>query len=231
MSKNPPDFFSGEAALAYDEKNMKLSRISDCLHFLVGLILNNLPRHARILCVGVGTGAEILSLAKSFPEWKFVALDPSQAMLDVCQDRLRSAGIASRCEFVHGYVQDLPAQEGFDAVLSILVAHFVERGSRQSFFQSMADRLRIGGYLINSEISFDLDSEEFPEMLRGWKEIQTLMGATEESLEKLPMILRNVLTVLSPAETENFLRMVGINSPVRFFQALMICGWFGKKES
>ncbi len=160
-----------------------------------------------------------------------MALDPSQAMLDVCQDRLRSAGIASRCEFVHGYVQDLPAQEGFDAVLSILVAHFVERGSRQSFFQSMADRLRIGGYLINSEISFDLDSEEFPEMLRGWKEIQTLMGATEESLEKLPMILRNVLTVLSPAETENFLRMVGINSPVRFFQALMICGWFGKKES
>ncbi len=64
MSKNPPDFFSGEAALAYDEKNMKLSRISDCLHFLVGLILKNLPRHARILCVGVGTGAEIFVSSK-----------------------------------------------------------------------------------------------------------------------------------------------------------------------
>ncbi len=179
MSKNPPDFFSGEAALAYDEKNKKLSRISDCLHFLVGLILKDLPRQARILCVGAGTGAEILSLASAFPEWKFVALDPSQAMLDVCQERLKSAGIANRCEFVHGYVQDLPEQEVFDAVLSILVAHFVERNDRQIFFQGMADRLRTGGYLINSEISFDLNSEEFPEMLRGWKEIQTLMGATQ----------------------------------------------------
>jgi tRNA (cmo5U34)-methyltransferase len=230
MSKNPPDFFSGEAALTYDERNKKLSHISDCLHFLVGLILKDLPKHSRILCVGVGTGAEILFLARNFPEWGFLALDPSQAMLDVCQERLKSAGIANRCEFVHGYVQDLPDQAGFDAVLSILVAHFVGRDQRLSFFRNMADRLRIGGYLINAEISFDLDSKEFPSMLRSWKEIQTLMGATEESLDKLPAILRDVLTVVPPEETEEYFRMSGISCPIRFFQAFMICGWYGKKE-
>jgi tRNA (cmo5U34)-methyltransferase len=230
MTKNPPDFFSGEAALTYDDRNKKLSYISDCLHFLLGLILKDLPQNSRILCVGVGTGAEILSLARIFPQWEFLALDPSQAMLDVCQERLRSAGMENRCEFVHGYVHDLPDQESFDAVLSILVAHFVERDQRLNFFQNMADRLRLGGYLINSEISFDLDSKEFPSMLGNWKEIQKLMGATEESLAKLPTILRNVLTIVPPAETENFLRMSGISCPIRFFQALMICGWYGRKE-
>lgn len=230
MTRNPPDFFSGEAALTYDERNKKLAQISDCLHFLVGLILKDLPKNSRILCVGVGTGAEILSLARNFPDWSFLALDPSQAMLDVCRDRLKGAGVANRCEFFHGYVQDLPGQERFDAVLSILVAHFVGRDQRPGFFRGMADRLRTGGYLINSEISFDLNSKEFPAMLNNWKEIQTMMGATEESLEKLPMILRDVLSVVPPAETENFFRMSGISCPVRFFQAFMICGWYGKKE-
>jgi tRNA (cmo5U34)-methyltransferase len=231
MGKNPPDFFSGEAALTYDEKNKKLSHITNGLHFLMGLILKDLPKHARILCAGAGTGAEILSLAGIFPDWEFLALDPSQDMLDVCQERLKSAGMANRCEFVHGYVQDLPQQDSFDAVLSILVAHFVQHDQRLDFFRNMTDRLRTGGYLINAEISFDLDSKEFPSMLRCWKEIQTLMGATEESLAKLPIILRDVLTIIPPAETENFIRMSGISCPIRFFQAFMICGWYGKKES
>lgn len=230
MSTNPPDFFAGEAALTYDERNKKLAQISDALHFLISLTLKDLPKQSRILCVGAGTGAEILSLARNFPEWSFVALDPSQGMLDVCRERLKGAGLEGRCEFVHGYVQDLSDQERFDAVLSILVAHFVPRGQRLDFFKGMSDRLRIGGYLVNAEISFDLDSQEFPAMLRNWKEIQRLMGGTEESLEKLPVILRDVLSVVSPSETENFLRMNGISCPIRFFQAFMICAWYGKKE-
>ncbi|HET9237937.1 MAG TPA: class I SAM-dependent methyltransferase [Oligoflexus sp.] len=231
MSTNPPDFFAGEAALTYDERNKKLAQISDALHFLIGLILKDLPKQSRILCVGVGTGAEILSLARNFPEWRFLGLDPSQAMLEVCRERLKGAGLENRCEFVHGYIQDLSDQERFDAVLSILVAHFVAHGQRLDYFQNMANRLRIGGYLINAEISFDMNSVEFPAMLRNWKEIQTLMGATEESLEKLPIILRDVLTVVPPAETENFFRMSGIGCPIRFFQAFMICAWYGKKVS
>lgn len=229
-SRNPPDFFSGEAALTYDERNSKLAHISDCLHFLIGLTLKELPKNSRILCVGVGTGAEILQLARNFPGWSFLALDPSQPMLDVCRERLKNAGVADRCEFFHGYIQDLPHQDPFDAVLSVLVAHFVDREQRPAFFRNMADRLRTGGYLINAEISFDLNSQEFPAMLNNWKEIQKLMGATEESLQKLPVILRDVLTVIPPAETENLFRMSGIHCPVRFFQAFMICGWYGKKS-
>jgi tRNA (cmo5U34)-methyltransferase len=224
------NFFDKQASLAYDEKNRRLAPISDGMHFLIRLLLLGLPARSHILCVGVGTGAEILSLAKEFPEWTFVGVDPSAEMLEVCAERLKSAGVANRCELIHGYVQDLPTGESFDAALSILVGHFVKREERLDFYQNMTSRLRSGGYLIVTEISFDLDSPEIASMLEAWKQVQRLMGANAESLASLPTTLRETLTVLPAAETEGLLRQGGIALPVKFFQAFMIAGWYGAKR-
>lgn len=230
MSKPAPDFFTKEHAERYDERNRKLAPLGDNLHFLIGLVLENLPARAKILSVGAGTGAEILSLAKAFPGWTFVAVEPSWSMLEVCRERLRESGFADRCEFVHGFAEDLPKQADFDAVLAVFVAHFVKRDQRTGFFRNMTERLKTGGYLVNAEIGFDLDAKEFPPMLRNWTSIQRLMGGTPESLATLPKQLREILTVLPPAETESVLREAGIGLPVRFFQAFMISAWYGVKD-
>ncbi|CAN5676663.1 class I SAM-dependent methyltransferase [soil metagenome] len=232
MKANPTviDHFS-DAARAYDEKNRQLAPIADNMHFLIRLLLKNAPAHARVLCVGVGTGAEILSLSKSFPEWTFVGVDPAIGMLDVCRERLRSSGVLDRCELIHGYVHDVPVGENFDIALSILVAHFVKREDRLSFYQALFDRLRTNGILVNTEISFDLNSQEFPLMLKNWEAVQLLMGATPESLVNLSQVLREMLSVISPKETESLLKKTGIQLPVQFFQAFMISGWYGTKES
>ncbi|MCC7460777.1 MAG: class I SAM-dependent methyltransferase [Proteobacteria bacterium] len=223
------DFFTKDMAQAYDQRNSKLSPIFECMHFLSSLVLKELPGASRILCVGVGTGAEIFSLSKAFPKWSFVGVDPSASMLEVCRERLAQAGILDRCQLVYGYVSDVESGENFDAVLSILVGHFVSREDRIPFFQNMISRLKKGGYLINTEISFDLDSKEFPLMLKNWEQVQSLMGATPESLAALPKQLRELLTVLPSGEFENLYRQNGIQNPVRFFQALMISGWYGRK--
>ena len=225
-----PNFFTKEASLAYDEKNSRLAAIADCMHFLVRLVLHGLPPRARILCVGVGTGAEVLSLASLFPEWTFVGLDPSAEMLEVCAERLKNAGVLPRCELLHGYVHDAPAGESFDAALSILVGHFVNREERLGFYRNMTSRLRKGGVLVNTELSYDLGSTEFPSMLKSWEQVQKLMGATAESLASLPKVLSDTLTVLPASETEALLRQSGIALPVRFFQAFLIAGWYGAKS-
>src|SRR5690554_4011950 len=233
MKTNPTviDHFTN-GAMVYDERNRQLAPpIADNMRFLIRLILKNAPAHARILCVGVGTGAEILSLSDSFPEWTFVGVDPSIGMLDVCRERLTDAGVQDRCELIHGYVDDVPEGENFDAVLSILVAHFVKREDRLNFYQAMYSRLRADGILISSEISFDLDSPEFPLMLKNWETVQSLMGATPESLANLSVQLREMLSVISPIETESLLNQSGIHLPVRFFQAFMISGWYGIKNA
>jgi tRNA (cmo5U34)-methyltransferase len=67
-------------------------------------------------------------------------------------------------------------------------------------------------------------------MLENWEGVQSLMGATPDSLTKLPSMLRDMLSVQPPEEIENMLRQSGILVPVRFFQAFMICGWHGNKK-
>lgn len=230
MNKPPVDFFTKEHASLYDEKNHKLAPISDGLHFLTRLVLQDLPARARVLSVGAGTGAEILFLASAFPEWSFVAVEPSLAMLDVCRSKVDAANLSDRCQFVHGFTADVPGGAGFDAALAIFVAHFVKRAERARFYNNIAAHLRDGGYLVNAEISFDLNSLAFETMLANWASIQEVMGATPESLRSLPKQLRDVLTVLPEEEVEALLRQAGIKVPVRFYQAFMISAWYGVKR-
>lgn len=219
-----PGFFNREVAESYDERNSRLAPIADSMHFLVRLVLADLPPRARVLCVGVGTGAEILALAGAHPEWSFVGVDPSAEMLAVCRERLERADVLDRCDLVHGLVQDAPLGP-FDASLSMLVAHFVGREERPGFYRNIHDRLKPGGLFVSTEICFDLDSVEFPAMLGNWERVQTLMGATPESLRKLEETLRNALCVLPPAETEALLRTSGFSVPVMFFQAFLVRGF------
>lgn len=225
----PSAFFNQEMADAYDRRNSALAPISDSLHFLTRLVLADLPVDARVLCVGVGTGAEILSLAMAYPGWSFVGVDPSDEMLAVGRRRLEQAGVLHRCELLHGYVEDV-AQEKFDAVVSLLVAHFIKREDRHVFYTAIHDRLKSGGRFVSAEISADLDAPEFPEMLEDWKRIQVLMGATPASLAKLGDLMRDVLSVLAPREAEAMWEAGGFPKPVPFFQAFMIRGWHAVKR-
>lgn len=223
-----PPVFNREIADAYDRRNSALAPISDGLHFLLRLVLEDLPANARVLCVGVGTGAEILSLARAYPGWSFVGVDPSEDMLAVGRGRLEQAGVLDRCQLLQGYVHDAP-RDGFDAVVSLLVAHFIKREDRLAFYSAIHDRLKPGGHFASAEITGDLDAPEFPDVLEDWKRIQVLMGATPESLAKLGGMLRDGLAVLPPAETEALWRAAGFPKPIPFFQAFMIRGWHAAK--
>lgn len=225
---NAADFFDEDMAAAYDRRNSGLKPISDCLHFLMGLVLQDLPENARLLCVGVGTGAEILSLATQRPGWSFVGVDPSLDMLQVGRKRLEAAGVLDRCELVHGYVDDV-ADQGFDAVIALLVAHFIQLPDRPAFYGSIHDRLKPGGRFVSAEISCDLDGAQFPAMLKDWEQVQKMMGATPASLAALPGMLRNVLGVVPPEKTEALWREAGFTPPTGFFQGFMIRGWHAQR--
>lgn len=220
--------FSATAA-NYDENNRRLAPIADNMHFLVRTILRDLPHSARVLCIGVGTGAEILSLAASFPSWTFVGVDPSEGMLEVCRGRLAEAGVLERCVLLRGFLHDLPEEEGFDAALSILVGHFIVREDRVAHYEGLHRRLVPRGIMVNTELSFDLDSPESPSMLANWASVQALPGGAAVPVATLSSQMRQMLTIVPPGETEDLLRRAGFAVPVRFFQSLLISGWYGTK--
>ncbi|MBK6920079.1 MAG: class I SAM-dependent methyltransferase [Deltaproteobacteria bacterium] len=229
MSTPPHDHFTPAVAQQYDERNRALAPIGEHMHFLVALLLDALPSDAEILCVGVGTGAEVLSLAAAFPGWRFVGVDPSAAMLEVCRDRLAAAGVQDRCELRHGYVHEMPDAPRFDAVLSMLVGHFVPTSERGDYYAALVQRARPGGTVVNVEVSCDLDAPELPAMLEAWAQLQRRMGAPPESLVDLPARMRSMLAILPHAAIEALLREAGIAVPVRFLQSFLITGWFGAR--
>lgn len=66
--QEPIIVFDKERASSYDAQYAKLDSRRDALNLFVHLVLADLPAEARILCVGVGTGAEMLDLAEAFPK-------------------------------------------------------------------------------------------------------------------------------------------------------------------
>lgn len=89
-----------QQAANYDTQWAKTAPIRSCLHLLVDSLLAHLPTEARILCVGVGTGAELAHLARKNPGWQFTAVEPSGKMLEICRQRAEVDGFANRRPFV-----------------------------------------------------------------------------------------------------------------------------------
>jgi tRNA (cmo5U34)-methyltransferase len=230
--KKSQDFFDQKAAEKYDARFRKIHAINDNLHLLISLVLKGLPADASVLCVGIGTGADILGLADAFPGWRFTGVDPSEHMLAVCRARIREHSLTFRCELVHGYLADIPEEPRFDAVLCLLVTHFVkDTGARREMFRGMASRLKPGGYLINSEISADISSPEFQDMTDKWAAMHRFTGASDQQLEGMVRALREHVAVETPSVIEGYLTGGGLALPVQFFQSLLIRAWYSRKAT
>jgi tRNA (cmo5U34)-methyltransferase len=97
--------FDQERAAKHDKQFAKLASMRAGLDLSICMVLSGLPDNARILCVGVGTGTELIALAQHFPLWQFTAVEPAVPMLNICRQKAEEHGIASRCTFHEGYIE------------------------------------------------------------------------------------------------------------------------------
>jgi tRNA (cmo5U34)-methyltransferase len=163
-----------QQAAGYDQQAAKIAPIYNGLHFLLGTVFSDLPDEASVLCVGVGTGAELVHLAQKFPLWRFTAVDPSGAMLEVYRAKAEEMGFVERCHFHEGYVESLPVRGVHDAATCFLVSQFIlEQEARSAFFHSIAQRLKPGGILASSDLASDVGSKVYEELLRDWLYMNT----------------------------------------------------------
>ncbi|MCD7973017.1 MAG: class I SAM-dependent methyltransferase [Candidatus Azobacteroides sp.] len=230
MEKNKIKEIFDRSAATYDKTWEKLAPVNDSLHLLMGAGLSGLPEKARILCVGAGTGAELVYMAKKFPYWTFTAVDPSAAMLDVCRRRLKEMGMEDRCEFYADYLENLSLPNDYEAATSILVSQFItDKKARMGFFQNIAAKLKPGGLLISADLSGDINSCEYEPMLNVWASMMMDGDVQSQSMENIRQTHQSGISFLPPVEVAGMIGAAGFKKPVLFYQMAFIHGWFCRK--
>lgn len=231
MPENSPlDHFDEAHAARYEERFARLAPLREALHLLTALALDDLPADARLLCVGAGTGAELLALAARFPGWRFVAVDPSAPMLAICRRRAAAAGLTERCEFHEGFVSGLPASPGFHAATSILVSQFITaEAERIAFFREIATRLLPGGRLIAADLSTGAYPQQHEQRLAVWRTMLRYAGFEAAQIARTLDAFGRDVAVLPAVEIERLLVQGGFTAPVLISQSLLIHAWLTRR--
>ncbi len=222
--------FDEERASTYDQRAAKVAPLRDVLNLFTRLILSELPADARILCVGVGTGLELIYLAQEFPQWQFTAVDPAPAMLDTCHQKAEEYGFASRCTWHEGYLNSLPTSAPFDAATCLLVSHFfMQQEKRRNFFSEIAARLRPEGYLVSADLAADMSTSAYQNLREIWTRMLEYAGYPDEEVEQFLAAHGRDAAVLPPNEVASIIESSGFDRPVLFLQTLFIHAWYAKR--
>ena len=231
MTTNIHEVFTQKSnADQYDEKFAALRPIKDCMHLSVQLHLLDSKDEANVLCVGAGTGAEILFLAEKFPKWRFMALDPAESMLDNCKAKLKAAGFIDRCSFKVGYVDSLPLERSYDIATSFMVSHFVlERKSRVAFFKSIADRLKPEGELFTSDLAYEGPPSTHQRQVNLWIKSWELCGMDHEDCAKMSANFGTQVSIETVEGVESIIEDAGFQRPSCIFHSILAHAWFAKR--
>lgn len=215
--------FGEQHAAIYDRQFESIPTVRDAVHLGARLGLAYLPERARILCVGAGTGEDVLTLGAVYPDWTFQLVDPAPAMLAVARRRLAAAGLSERCSFHDGYLDTLPASEPFDGVTALLVSHFLTSlDERHAFFRGIADRLAPDGTLVSADLTADRSATGFSVLMETWLAGLRLCDIPEESIAVYDQAFGRDFAAHAPAELETAIHDAGFTPPVQIFQALLI---------
>lgn len=215
MAKN---FEDPQVVASYDQHIVKLIPGYQLIHWQIAAILKHyLPVQARILVVGCGTGYELEYLTRSHPAWQFTALDLSSAMLETAKQRLADS---KQIEWIQGDLHSLSPEVSYDAVLSILVTHFIEPSKKLDFFQSICQHLKPTGLLLN----VDFTQPEHENDLAILQHVCEQTGLTAEQSQNMRQRLQQDFHLSSPEENTTLLQQAGFAQITRFWQMLQYHG-------
>lgn len=230
MQRHEIEAVFDKSAAGYDRQWAKLAPLRDALHLLIDAVLADLPDDARVLCVGAGTGSEMIDLARRHPGWHFTAVESSAAMLDVCRRKAEEAGLAPRCVFHAGYLDSLPPSDPFDAATALLVSQFLlDRTVRSDFFREIGERLRPGGWLVSSDLAADTTSAAYQSLSEVWWRVMRAADTPPDGLDRMRAAYERDVAILPPGEVAAVVAAGGFETPVQFLQTGLIHAWFARR--
>ena len=219
-------FFSAELAQKYDEAIRLSCPAYDALHGMIPPLLRGLPADAAFLSAGAGTGAEIITLGRRYPGWRFVGVDVSADMLQTCRRRIAEAGIGNAVDLHHGTVEQYRAPARFDAASSVFIVNYIKGHEQKlAYLRSIAASLKPGGAFVLADLYGDRASPDFVRLMHAWTMMYVSKGVRGENLADLVGRIFNHIAFVPEDEVLQLLREAGFVDTVRFFQAFLYGAW------
>lgn len=224
---DPAKFFDRDRAQGYDQRIRKAIPGYEALHSMAATLLQlDLQQDARILIVGAGTGAEILTLSAAHPQWQLMGVDPSSDMMAIAQQQVIENSLGDRVKLHVGFTHELPESELYDAATLMLVMHFVpDNGEKLQLLQSITQRLKPKAPLILADIYGDKTSAQFAHFMAAWKHRLLSLAVPAEKVDEQFQFIMADLNVVPEARTVELLHEVGFQAIERFYSGLMYGGW------
>ena len=206
-AEGPPRFVPGYADLH------RMTRI---------LLAERVASDAEVLVLGAGGGLELKALAEAEPLWRFVGIDPAEAMLKLAAQTLGPAN--ARVQLQQGYIDDAP-DGPFDAATCLLTLHFLDVDERRRTAREIHRRLKPGAPFVAAHSSFPQDAVERPLWLARYAAFAVSHGVDPAVAEGARAAVDASLALLSPEDDEAVLREAGFQGVTPFYAAFTWRGW------
>ena len=229
MKSSSAEKFDNSRANEYAKQSRIALAGYDACHDLAACMLAaslGQSRPAKILVVGAGgTAQEIIAMAALEPDWSFTAVDPSEPMLDAAVQQLQANDLLHRTEVHLGEINDLPADQTFDAATLIGVLHHLNGDEpKRVILQSIQARLKPGAPLILAGNHYAYASQ--PLLLQAWGQRWRQQGASADEVQaKLGKVLQGADPPHSEAAVQTLLHESGFGEATRFFSSLFWGAW------
>lgn len=229
--------FSDERARGYDDRVRRHIPGYEILHGLSETLLaTELPENATLLIAGAGTGTEILEWARQHPSWRFIGVDPSEAMINMAREKLAATSLGNRAELKVGTVETLPENQEYDAAAMLLVLHFIpdqeepeEPGPKEALLSAIADRLKPGAPFLMASLFGDPHSTRYKRLIALTKSWAISRGMDPQKAAELCDPARTDLHPVPEERVKLLLRRAGFIDVQRVYQALAVGAWLARK--
>jgi tRNA (cmo5U34)-methyltransferase len=184
-----------------------------------------------VVDLGCSRGDSLAPLVNAFgPAARFVGVEASGPMLEVCHERFRDeieAGILRLANLdLRASYPDVEAS----LTLAVLTMHFIPLERRLQVIQDVYERtLRHGAFILVEKVlggSAYID-RLLTELYEGLKRRN---GYTQEEIDRKRLSLEGVLVPAPAAWTENALSQAGFRGVECFWRCLNFAGWVAVKE-
>lgn len=248
--------YDKDRAFRYGQRVRKIIPGYEALHELAVARMSSAfgDRPIRVLVVGAGSGAEVLTLARGVHQGliasgsQVVAVEPSLAMrrsgsaavrkaLRAVNESGKELPLEWRTEYLADTVEAVSRGElrgKFDVVTVMLTLHFLPLEAKEILLGEVRKLVRSDGLVLVADIAPEtIETErstgrgEYPDwMLGDWVRRLILLGASPSAAHESGRHVREDMPWISAKMEVELLESAGFTEVTPFFRSLSVHGWW-----